>query len=291
MPINYNHLRYFWAVAREGNLTRIAERLNVSQSALSTQIRKLEHQLGHDLFERQGRRLVLTEAGRLAFEHAEAIFRTGEELVGTLRAEGQARRTLKVGALSTLSRNFQMEFLRSVLGMDDVEVVLRSGSWDELAGELTELRLDVLLVDRPVPAEPGKQWIVHRLDEQSVGLVGVPALDTGAELKATLEAQPLILPTGASGYRIGFDALADRLGVRPKVKAEVDDMAMMRLMARAGLGLAVVPPIVVRDELDAGILREIHALPGIAETFYAVTLARRFPNPLLAKLLEPASYG
>jgi LysR family transcriptional regulator, transcriptional activator of nhaA len=289
MPINYNHLRYFWAVAREGNLTRIAERLNVSQSALSTQIRKLEHQLGHDLFERQGRRLVLTEAGRLAFEHAEAIFRTGEELVGTLRAEGQARRTLKVGALSTLSRNFQMEFLRSVLGMDDVEVVLRSGSWDELAGELTELRLDVLLVDRPVPAEPGKQWIVHRLDEQSVGLVGVPALDTGAELKATLEAQPLILPTGASGYRIGFDALADRLGVRPKVKAEVDDMAMMRLMARAGLGLAVVPPIVVRDELDAGILREIHALPGIAETFYAVTLARRFPNPLLAKLLEPAS--
>jgi LysR family transcriptional regulator, transcriptional activator of nhaA len=291
MPINYNHLRYFWAVAREGNLTRIAERLNVSQSALSTQIRKLEHQLGHDLFERQGRRLVLTEAGRLAFEHAEAIFRTGEELVGTLRAEGQARRTLKVGALSTLSRNFQMEFLRPVLGMDDVEVVLRSGSWDELAGELTELRLDVLLVDRPVPAEPGKQWIVHRLDEQSVGLVGVPALDTGAELKATLEAQPLILPTGASGYRIGFDALADRLGVRPKVKAEVDDMAMMRLMARAGLGLAVVPPIVVRDELDAGILREIHALPGIAETFYAVTLARRFPNPLLAKLLEPASYG
>lgn len=291
MPINYNHLRYFWAVAREGNLTRIAERLNVSQSALSTQIRKLEHQLGHDLFERQGRRLVLTEAGRLAFEHAEAIFRTGEELVGTLRAEGQARRTLKVGALSTLSRNFQMEFLRPVLGIDDVEVVLRSGSWDELAGELTELRLDVLLVDRPVPAEPGKQWIVHRLDEQSVGLVGVPALDTGAELKATLEAQPLILPTGASGYRIGFDALADRLGVRPKVKAEVDDMAMMRLMARAGLGLAVVPPIVVRDELDAGILREIHALPGIAETFYAVTLARRFPNPLLAKLLKPASYG
>jgi LysR family transcriptional activator of nhaA len=136
-----------------------------------------------------------------------------------------------------------------------------------------------------VPAEPGKQWIVHRLDEQSVGLVGVPAFDTGLSLKDTIATQPLILPTGASGFRIGFDALADRLGVRPLVKAEVDDMAMMRLMARAGVGLAVVPPIVVRDELDAGTLREIHGLPDIAETFYAVALARRFPNPLLATLL------
>ncbi len=286
MPFNYNHLRYFWAVAREGNLTRVAERMNVSQSALSTQIRKLEHQLGHELFERQGRRLVLTEAGRLAFEHAEAIFRTGEELVGTLRAESAARRTLRVGALATLSRNFQMEFLRPILSRPDVEVVLRSGSWEELAGELDELRLDVLLVDRPVPAEPGKQWIVHRLDEQSVGLVGVPGFDTGLSLKDTIATQPLILPTGASGFRIGFDALADRLGVRPLVKAEVDDMAMMRLMARAGVGLAVVPPIVVRDELDIGTLREIHALLDIAETFYAVALARRFPNPLLATLLS-----
>lgn len=285
MPINYNHLRYFWAVAAEGNLTRVAERMNVSQSALSTQIRKLEHQLGHDLFERQGKRLVLTEAGRVAFEHAEAIFRTGEELVGTLRTQSQARRTLRVGALATLSRNFQMEFLRPVLRLPDVEVVLRSGGWDELAADLGELRLDVLLVDRAVPAEPGKPWIVHRLDEQSVGLVGVPQFDTGQTLRDVLATQPLILPTGASGYRIGFDALADRLGVQPIVKAEVDDMAMMRLMARAGVGLAVVPPIVVRDELDAGLLREIHALPEIAETFYAVALARRFPNPLLAQLL------
>jgi LysR family transcriptional regulator, transcriptional activator of nhaA len=285
MAINYNHLRYFWAVAGEGNLTRVAERLNVSQSALSTQIRKLEHQLGHDLFERQGRRLVLTEAGKLAFEHAEAIFRTGEELVGTLRAQSQLRRKINVGALATLSRNFQMEFLRPVLGLADVEVVLRSGSWEELAAGLEDLRLDVLLVDRPVPAEPGRQWIVHRLEEQRVGLVGVPAFETGLGLKETIGSQPLILPTGASGYRIGFDALADRLGVRPLVKAEVDDMAMMRLMARAGIGLAVVPPIVVRDELDVGTLCEIHALPDVVETFYAVALDRRFPNPLLTLML------
>lgn len=286
MPLNYNHLRYFWAVAREGNLTRAAEGLNVSQSALSTQIRKLEHQLGHDLFEREGKRLVLTEAGRLALEHAEAIFRTGDELVGTLRAELHVSRTLRVGALATLSRNFQMELLQPILALPDVELVLRSGSWEELQRDLESLRLDVLLVDRPVSASPGKPWIVHRLDEQSVGLVGAPRFEKGLSLKETLSTEPLILPTGASGYRIGFDALADRLGIRPIIKAEVDDMAMMRLMARAGVGLAVVPPVVVRDELANGTLQEIHPLPGIVETFYAVALARRFPNSLLTDLLK-----
>lgn len=283
--LNFNHLRYFWAVARDGNLTRAARALNVSQSALSTQIRKLEERLGHELFERQGRRLVLTEAGRLAYEHAEAIFRTGDELVGTLKARGGTRRVYRIGALATLSRNFQMEFLRPLLADMEAEIVLRSGSWEELQTEMEELRLDVLLVDRQVPAEPGRQWIVHRLDEQRVGLVGTPDFDRGESLKTALTSHPLILPTAASGFRMGFDALVARLGLAPRIKAEVDDMAMMRLMAREGAGLAVVPPIVVRDELSAGLLREIHPLPGIVETFYAVVLARRFPNPGLAELL------
>jgi len=126
--LNYNHLRYFWAVAHEGNLTRTAERLNVSQSALSTQIHKLEHQLGHKLFERRGKQLVLTEAGRIALDHADSIFATGAELLGTLRDSGGAtRQVIRIGALATLSRNFQVAFLRPILGRVDVEVVLRSG--------------------------------------------------------------------------------------------------------------------------------------------------------------------
>ena len=109
--LNYNHLRYFWAVAHDGNLTRTAERLNLTQSALSVQIRKLEQRLGHALFERRGRQLHLTEAGQIALDHADAIFATGEELLGTLRGSGVARQALRVGSLATLSRNFQMEFL------------------------------------------------------------------------------------------------------------------------------------------------------------------------------------
>lgn len=289
MPVNYNHLRYFWAVAREGNLTRTAEQLNVSQSALSTQIRKLEHQLGHELFERQGKKLILTEAGHVTLEHADAIFRTGEELVGTLRGHGGQRRMIRIGALATLSRNFQIEFLRPLLDDPDAEIVLKSGSWEELQKELEELRLDMLLVDRPVSADPGKRWIVHRLDEQRISVVGVPAFPAATSLRSTLVRHPLILPTADSGFRMAFDALADRLGITPTIKAEVDDMAMIRLMARDGAGLAIVAPIVVRDELASGVLKEFHPLPGIVETFYAVSLPRKFPNPLLASILKGAA--
>jgi LysR family transcriptional activator of nhaA len=106
-------------------------------------------------------------------------------------------------------------------------------------------------------------------------------------LAERLSAHPLIVPTLDSSIRTGFDALADRLGVRPQIAAEVEDVAMMRFLAREDLGLAVLPPIVVRDEIEAGLLVDSHQLQGMVETFYAVTIERLFPNPILSELLHP----
>jgi LysR family transcriptional activator of nhaA len=286
--LNYHHLRYFQAVAHEGHLTRAAERLNVSQSALSSQIRQLEARLGQALFERRGRSLHLTEAGRLALEHADSIFAIGKELVSTLTLGPQARRPLRVGAIATLSRNFQLAFLKPVLGRDDVEVILRSGSRTELFEALTMLQLDLVLTNHPPDRDALSPFIVHRISEQPVGLIGVPALSPpGLALAERLASAPLVLPATMSGPRADFDALVSRLGVTPKVAAEVDDMAMVRLLARDGVGLAVIPPIVVKDELESGRLVNADTLPGISETFYAVTTRRKYPNPLIQGLLGP----
>ncbi len=285
--MNYRHLRYFWAVAHDGNLTRTAERLNLSQSALSVQIRKLEERLGHALFERRGRQLHLTEAGRIALDHADTIFAAGDELIGTLREAGMARQAVRVGALATLSRNFQIGFLRPILSRIDVEVVLRSGSPADLLRGLETLNLDVVLTNQPPARDGVTPFVSHRLAEQPVSLVGRPALlAKGASLADLLGSQPVILPTAETGVRIGFDALTDRIGISPQIAAEVDDMAMMRLLAREGIGLAVLPPIVVKDELETGLLVEADRLPGISETFYAVTIERRFPNPIMRALLD-----
>ncbi len=285
--LNYNHLRYFWAVAHDGNLTRTAERLNLSQSALSVQIRKLEDRLGHAMFERRGRQLHLTEAGRITLDHADAIFATGDELVGTLQQTGGTRQALRVGSLATLSRNFQIDFVRPILGREDVEIILRSGSPAELLAGIESLNLDVVLTNRPPAWDAVTLFVSHRLREQRVSLIGTPSrIKEGGTIAELIGSQPVILPTTESGVRTGFDALTDRLGVRPLIAAEADDMAMMRLLAREDVGLAVLPRIVVKDELETGELVEADRLPGITETFYAVTMKRRFPNPLLRELLE-----
>ncbi len=288
---NYNHLRYFWAVAQDGNLSRTAERLNVSQSALSVQIRKLEDRLGHALFERRGRALHLTEAGRITLDHAEAIFTTGDELLGTLRETGAARQAVRIGALATLSRNFQFSFVSPLLDRTDIEVVLRSGSQGELLLALQSLALDVVLTNQAPASDALAPVIVHRLSEQPVSLIGTPALLGQTRAVAQLlQTHPVILPTAGGGVRNGFDALTDRLGLRPQIAAEVDDMAMMRLLVREGHALGVLPPIVVRDELGTGMLVEAEALPGIAETFLAVTTRRRFPNPVVRQLIDRAMH-
>jgi LysR family transcriptional activator of nhaA len=285
--LNYNHLLYFQTVAHEGNLTRAAALLNVSQSAVSTQIRLLEDRLGQALFERRGRALHLTEAGRIAVDHADSIFAIGRELVATLQHSAQQRHALRVGALATLSRNFQLAFLRPVLGRPDVEVILRSGSAAELFDALAALNLDIVLTNKPPATDALTTFIVQRLHEQTVSLIGVPDLcPEGLSTTERLMHAPLILPTAASDLRMGFDAMVDRLGVSPQIAAEVDDRAMMRLLVREGVGLAVLPPIVVRDELASGALVEGAQLPKLVEAFYGVTVERRFPNPLLTELLH-----
>lgn len=284
--INYKHLQHFWAVAHEGGLSRAAERLHLSQSVLSVQIRKLEERLGHALFERRGRRLHLTEAGRIALDHADAIFAAGDELVATLAQAEGVRRALRVGALATLSRNFQIGFLRPVLGRSDVEVILRSGGAGELMQALESLQLDVVLVNQAPPADAVTPFVTHRVAQQPLSLVGTPdTVDTGMDIADLLHTHAVILPTPENNLRVAFDALVDRLGIRPRIAAEIDDMAMIRLMARERLGLALVPPIVIKDELASGMLVEAARVPDVTETFYAVTVARRFPNPLVRKLL------
>ena len=285
--MNYNHLRYFWAVAHDGNLTRTAGKLNLSQSALSVQIRKLEDRLGHPLFERRGRQLHLTEAGRITLDYADTIFDAGKDLLGTLSQQGRPRKVLRVGALATLSRNFQIEFLRPLLHQPDVELVLRSGTLVELMQSLETLSLDVVLTNRELAHDAMSNFISQPISDQPVSLIGTPArLRGNAPLTQLLTDNPIIVPTEESPVRAGFDRLCAREEITPTLAAEVDDVAMMRLLTREDIGLGVLPPIAVQNELQSGMLVEARHQMGLTESFHAVTVARKFPNPLLGMLLE-----
>lgn len=284
--LSYPHLRYFWMVSREGNLTRAARKLRVSQSAVSVQLKKLEDALGHRLFERKGRGLELTRVGRVALYYANQIFDLGDEMLAIIEDEEQvARRTLAVGALATLSRNFQIGFLGPLFDREDVVVSVRSGPVEELIRRLAAHEIDVVLSNY-VPARTAEdRWVTHTIDQQAVSLIGRPPVRSQCELTDLLREEALVVPSADSGIRSAFDALVDRLGVRPRVLAEVDDMAMLRLVARRHWGLAVIPPIVVQDEIEAGSLVEHAQLPGIFETFVAISMPRPQRSPLLNELL------
>ena len=286
--LNYNHLRYFWAVAHEGSLTRAAARMNLSQSALSVQIQKLERQMGHPLFERAGKKLLLTEAGQIALDYADTVFKTGDELMSTMRGRPVAsRQVLRVGALTTLSRNFQLEFLRPLVGRADVELIVRSGNMRDLLAQLEAHAIDVVLANSAAPLDARSSLRNYLLNEQPVSLVGRPRPGKPKfRFPEDLLTEPLLLPSLDSDIRVAFDRILELAGVHPTILAEVDDMAMLRLLGRERDGLTLVPPIVVRDELDAGILVEHCRIPEVTESFYAIVRKRRFPNRLLGELLR-----
>jgi len=278
--INFHHLRYFWAVARDGNLTRTAARLRIAQSALSSQIRQLEAQLGEALFHREGRRLVLTEAGKIALAYAEEIFSVGGELVATLADGRQRAHVLRVGAVATLSRNFQESFIKPLLDQPDVRLSLESGGLGELLDRLADHAIDLVLANRPSPGEADRRFRCRRVARQPVSIVG-PKRRAAFRFPQGLADTPMLLPGRENDIRSEFDALCEQLGVRVRVRAEVDDMATMRLLARDTNSFALVPSVVVRDELRAGVLHEHCVVPGIFESFYAITIARSFQHPLL----------
>lgn len=291
MNLNFHHLRYFWAIAHEGGLTKAAAKLNVAQSALSIQLRQLEEEVGYPLFIRRNRQLVLTEAGHLALQYADSIFRTGEELIDALQHRARKeRQVLRVGAVSTLSRNFQWEFVKPLRNRRDVELVVRSGGLRELTVQLRNHAVDVVLSNQALrrDAESGHQS--HRLAEQEVSLVARPVEGQRPfRFPDDFRRVPLLLPSAESDIRAAFDQLLEQEGVRPIIAAEVDDMAMLRVLAMRIKAVALMPRVVVQDELRAGALVERYRLPSIQERFYAITPSRTFPNPLVKELIAHAT--
>lgn len=289
--LNYHHLRYFRAIANEGTLTGAAEKLGVSQSSLSVQLRQLEESLGQPLFDRVSKSLVLTESGRIALDYAESIFRTGDELLGVLgNRPSNRRKVLRIGSVATLSRNFQLACLKSFMTRPDVELVLRSGSLGELLGQLKAHTLDLVLSNLPARRDVETAWHSHLLDEQAVSLVGVkPKGRKRFKFPDDLEGVPMLLPSLDSHLRVAFDLVMERHGIHPVIAAEIDDMAMMRLLAREGAGIALVPPVVVAGELSRKQIVEFYRFPDISERFYAISPTRRFPNELVEELIKGAS--
>lgn len=285
--MNYKHLEYFWHVANSGHLTRTAQQLHVSQSALSAQIKQLEQWLGTPLFERRGRKLLLTQAGYLAKQHADRIFTEGEDLVQQLKHGSTTQPSvIRIGHASTMSRNFVETFIEPLVAQRNTYYRLHSMTPDQLLNELGNHQIDIALTNSQVRGSAQQLWQSRLLDRQPVSIIGSRALHVSQLSDPQLKQQPWVLPPENLAIRAAFDMLSAEYDWQPEVVAEADDMAMLRLLARDSYSLTVIPDVVVRDELDSGQLRRYLNLPQVFEDFYAITLKRPFQHPWVAKLLQ-----
>jgi LysR family transcriptional activator of nhaA len=285
--LNFHHLFYFWRVARAGHLTRVAQQLHTSQSALSAQIRQLEERLGEPLFAREGRRLVLTQTGQMVLAYAENIFGLGQEMLGRLQGRSAGLEHLRVGSVSTLSRNYQENWIRPLLNDPSVMLTLESGTLDVLLARLLQHQLDVVLANEAVAADAQRPLHCRFLGSQAITLVGPAAAWSGRTLRVPedLDGLELALPGPRHALRGQFDAMCQAAGVTPRVRAEVDDMAMLRLIARDSGWLAVLPDVVVQDELRTGHLVALGQSSELQERFYAITTPHRHRMERLERLL------
>ena len=275
-------------IAKHRSMTRTAEKLRISQSTLSEQLAELESWLGQELFERRRKQLLLTDAGRIALEHAETIFNTGHDLITRFRQSGDVRpRVLRIGAVGPLSKNLQFDFIQPILADSRVNVVVVAGALDELSRQLQEHQVDLVLSNIPLRTDQSTEVFNHLLGEVPVFLVGaLKARLAPGRFPKSLRGVPLFLPSRQSDVRGEFDLALAKGGVEPLVRAEVDDMALLRLLALSGEGLALVSKIVVERELNSRSLKFMQRVPGLKERYYALTVRKRLQNEWLEGIVD-----
>jgi LysR family transcriptional regulator, transcriptional activator of nhaA len=295
MPdLNYQHLRYFWVTAREGNLTRAARLLHLSPSTVSSQIKGLEERLGYPLFERRGRGLVLTEGGEMVRRYGDEIFALGQEMLDAGRRATGPRHTyrFRVGVGNDLPKLVAREILSPALGIDDfpVHLVVHEGRPDRLVADLAVHHLDLVLVDRPIGLSSDVHAESVLLGESSVTLMASPRLAARIlnGFPQSLEGAPVLLPEVGSAMRGLLEAWFDQESIRPSVVAEFGDSALLKAFGEDGHGVFAVPTAVRSAVESQHRVVSVGELSGARERVYAVVMPSRMQNQAVAAVLSAA---
>lgn len=293
--LNFHHLHYFWVVAKEGGVTRAAERLGVAVQTISMQLSLLEQALGKSLLTQQGRRLVLTEAGRMALGYADQIFLLGEQMQEAL-AENDIGRTIRltVGISDALPKLVAYRLLETVQKMPDkVRLTCYEGKFESLLADLALHKLDLVLTDRPVSPGTSLRVFSHLLGECAIMLFGIPALAQKYRegFPASLDGAPLLMPTRNSAVRGQIDQWFEINDLQPEIVGEFEDSALLKTFGRNGLGLFPSSSLLVTDIAVQFGAVPIGELAGVQEQFYGILTERKIKHPAVEAILSAARNG
>lgn len=291
--LNYHHLFYFWRTARCGSIAKASTELRLSPPTLSAQIRQLEASLGEPLFTREGRRLVLTDVGRVALSYAEEIFTRGREMVDTISGRSVAASRLVVGVSDVLPKLVAWRLLQPALTGGDVRVVCREDRHDRLLAALAVHDLDVVISDAPASSSLGVRAFNHPLGECGLSFFAAPALAATlvGRPPRCLDCAPMLMPTDVSALRLSLDGWFGRHDVHPRIVGEFDDGALLMTFAQAGAGIFAAPSVIEREVMNQHGVRLLGRTTEIRERYYAISAERRLKHPSVAALWNAARHA
>lgn len=288
--VNYHHLLYFWVVAREGGLVPAGKVLRLSHPTLSAQIHALEDQLGEKLFAKAGRKLALTEVGRLVFRYADEIFTLGREMLDTVkdRSTGKPLR-LDVGVVDVVPKLVVRRLLQPALSLPEtVKIVCYEDSYEKLLANLSLHTLDIVISDSPVPSGSSVRAFNHLLGETSVSFFGVESLAKTCKraFPKCLDGAPMVLPLENTALRRDLNHWFDRHEVQPRVVAEFEDSALLKVFGADGVGIFAAPTVVQKEVCRQYGVSVLGHAPDLKERFYAVSVERRLKHPAVLAISD-----
>lgn len=290
--LNYNHLHYFWAVAREGSIARASEVLHLTPQTISGQLKLLEESVGEPLFERVGRGLALTDTGRIVQQYADEIFSLGAELSERIRSKSpQAPQTLNVGIVNSIAKLIAYRVIEPALELDPaVRVVCCEGDLEQLLGDLAVHRLDLVISDRSIPSGLNVRAYNHPLGESPVALFARRSIAAryARRFPESLDGAPVLLPLRSSPLRRALDEFFDRHDIAPSAVAEFDDSALLKAFGEAGAGVFPAPAAISDQVQHMYHARQIGDADGVVENYYAISPERKLKHPAVVRITEVA---
>lgn len=292
--LNYHHLLYFWTVVREGGVSRAAEKLRLAQPTISAQVKALEDAFGQRLFDRQGRRLVLTDAGRLVYRYADEIFGIGRELLETMKGRAPGRPVeFAVGVANSVSKLIVRRLLEPALAADAaVRLTCREDGTNALLAELATHDLDVVIADVPAPPHVRVKVFSHLLGESDLTFFAAAPL--AARLRRrfpqSLDGAPMLLPSTGSALRRSLDQWMDDGNLHPHIVGEFDDSALMKAFAQGGAGVFPAPSVIASEVVRQYRVQAVGQATGVRERYYAISVERRLKHPAVLALTKAARH-
>lgn len=289
--LNFHHLRYFWVVAREGGLVPAGKVLRLSHPTLSAQVHALEEQLGEKLFEKVGRKLVLTDVGRVVYRYAEEIFSMGREMLDTVQGRATGSLRLHVGIVDVLPKLIVRSLLEPALRLDEpVRIVCREDSHERLLARLALHELDIVIADAPVPSGSTIRAFHHLLGDTGVSFFASESLvrTHRRSFPRSLDGAPMLVPVEGLALRRSLNQWFDKSDLSPRIVAEFEDAALMTVFGADGHGIFPAPTAVERQVCAQFDVKVVGRTEDVRERFYAISAERRLKNPAVIAISNAA---